>query len=515
VTLAGMGAVGTGAYLAAGWMGLDPLRRPGFVHPLASAARRATLTVSVTERGSLESVKTVDGVCEVEGNQIKIIELVPEGTTVKKGQVVCRFDASEIEKSISKQKIQVQQNQTRVETTTQELEIAKNKAEEEITAAKVELELARLTLEKYERSDFPAEVSEMQGSIAQQASKLEEAKSKMDQMRELVKKGFRTPEQLRTLELEYEQYSFLRERDVQKLDGKKKFEYQLKQKEYQSKVDQADGKSKRAEANAKATIGKARSENLAAQSTLELETNQLDEYLGQKDKTVLKAEQDGVVAYANQPYYDASRQIREGATVWSRQTIFTLPDMSNMQVKVNIHESLVKKVKVGQKAEIRVDAFPSMVLRGTVKSVSQLADSNQSWLSGGAKTYPTVVTIDVMPEDALRPGMNAEVKILVRTIPNALVVPVQCVVSHKGKHYTYVDSGAAIVRREVTIGDTDQKLVEVLSGLKPGDLVAQDAQTRATAEFKDEDEKPDEAKGDEPAKTNSGSSASPSAKPAG
>jgi RND family efflux transporter MFP subunit len=504
-----MGTVASGLYFASGWLGLDRLGRPGFVHPLSSAARRASLTISVTERGSLESVKTVDGVCEVEGNQIKIIELVPEGDTVKKGQVVCRFDASEIDKSIAKQKIQVQQNQTRVETTTQELEIAKNKAEEEITAAKVELELARLTLEKYERSDFPAEVSEMQGSIAQQASKLEEAKSKVDQMRELVKKGFRTPEQMRTLELEYEQYTFLHDRDVQKLEGKKKFEYQLKRKELQSKVDQSEGKSKRAEANSKAAIGKARSENLAAQSTLEMEKGQLEDYQKQKDKTVITAEQDGVVAYANQPYYDASRQIREGATVWSRQTIFSLPDMTNMQVKVNIHESLVKKVKVGQKAEIRVDAFPSMVLRGTVKTVSQLADSNQSFLSGGAKTYPTVVTIDLMPEESLRPGMNAEVKILVRTIPSALVVPVQCVVAHKGKHYAYVDDGNAVARREVKIGDTDQKLVEVLSGLKPGDLVAQDAQTRATEEFKVEDEKSD----DKTKPSDAGSGAKPSPAP--
>ena len=71
--------------------------------------------------------------------------------------------------------------------------------------------------------------------------------------------------------------------------------------------------------------------------------------------------------------------------VYSRQKIFSLPDMTSMQVKVNIHESLVKKIKPGQMAEIRVDAFPNLVLIGKVKTVSQLADSNRGWMSGGRR----------------------------------------------------------------------------------------------------------------------------------
>ena len=53
----------------------------------------------------------------------------------------------------------------------------------------------------------------------------------------------------------------------------------------------------------------------------------------------MQAEQGGIVSYANDRYWDASSQVREGATVYSRQKIFSLPDMTRMQVKVNIHES--------------------------------------------------------------------------------------------------------------------------------------------------------------------------------
>jgi RND family efflux transporter MFP subunit len=456
--------------------------------PLVSAARHATLTITVTERGNLESTKTVDGICEVQGSQIKIIELVPEGTHVDAGQVVCRFDSSEIDKNIAQQQIKVKQAKGKIDTTEQEVEIAKNKGEEEKSTADVEWQLAKLTLTKYEKSDFPSEVFDLKGMIAQQESKAEETKDNVDSMRELVRKGFRTPEQLRKTEQEYEQYRYFLDRDKQKLEGKQEYEYQLKKTEYESKVAQAAGKMKRAEATARASFLKATSEYEAAKSTHDLEKQQLDEFLGQKDKTVLKAEQPGVVAYANEPWYDSSRQIREGAMVWFRQKIFSLPDMSKMQVKVNVHESLVKKVKAGQKAEIRVDAFPNLVLRGTVQSVAQIADSNRSWMSGGAKEYTTVVTIDAMPSEELRPAMTAEVKIFVRTIPDALVVPVQCVVAHRGDHYVYVDDGRTIERRKVKVGDTNEKLVEILEGLSEGDKVAQDARTRADADFKGERE---------------------------
>ena len=62
--------------------------------PLLSEVRKATLRITVTERGNLESTVTVDGICEVNAQQIKIISLVPEGTKVKKGDPVCKFDSS-------------------------------------------------------------------------------------------------------------------------------------------------------------------------------------------------------------------------------------------------------------------------------------------------------------------------------------------------------------------------------------------------------------------------------------
>ena len=377
-------------------------------------------------------------VCEVQGREIKIIQLVPEGTEVKQGEIVCQFDRSEIDQNISQQQIKVEQAQSKIETTEQELAIQKNEAQSKVQEAEVEHELAEIDLEKYVEGDYPAEMKDLQGNIALAKMEVERTAEKLEQFQELVKKGFRTQQQLRAVEQEYEQYKNYLDRDLLKLDVKEDFERRRMVTEHTSKVAQASSKVVRARANEIAQVAKAESEFRAAKATFEVEKRQLDEYNEMAEKCTIKAEQAGVVAYANESWYDSSRQIREGAMVYFRQKVFSLPDMDNMQVQVNVHESMVKKVAVGQSAEVRLDSFPGLVLPGTVKSVAQLADSNRSWMSGGSKEYATVVTIDTMPDEDLRPDMTAEVRIQAKVIPDALIVPVSAVAAHKGQHYAFV-----------------------------------------------------------------------------
>ncbi len=489
--LLALGLVGGGLFAVAAFtIDLPGLGRGGADAPLSVVVRRDALAVIVTERGSLESMITVDGICEVQGHQNKIIFLVPEGTHVEKGSVVCRFDSTEIDKNIAQQQIKVKQAQGKVATTQQDISIQKNDGESKVQEAEVEHKLAKINLTKYVEGDYRAELADTKGNIALNKQKLEEAADKREQYRDLVKKGFKSLEQLRAVEQEHSQYLNFSERDQLKLKVKEEYEFEAKTTEMQSKVDQAANKIKRSRATLAAQVAKAESEFEAATSTLGLESQQLEEFTKQKQYCEIKAEQSGVVAYANNEWFDSSRQIREGAMVYTRQKIFSLPDMSKMQIVVNVHESLIKKVKAGQDAEIRIDAFPALVLAGKVKSVSQLADSNRSWMSGGAKVYKTIVTIEKMPEEDLRPGMNAEVKVLVNTIKNALIVPMQAVAERKGVHYAFVITGVnQVERRTVEVGETSEKHVQVVKGLSEGERVALDARARVEAEFKNEEEK--------------------------
>ncbi len=484
--LIGLGIVGAVGYL--GVLPAWPKAGEGD-KPLMTIAKRASLSITVSERGNVESQVTVDGICELTGSQNKISYLVPEGTKVKKDDVVCKFDDAEIQKNIAQQEIKYKQATARIETTQQEMEIQRNKGESDVIAATVELQLAALDLEKYEKGDYPAEHTKQQGEVQLQEKDVDSEIAKLEQYKALMKKGFKTPEDIRIQSSMVEAKRLAFSSAKQMLEVKEKFEYKRKTTEFSAKVDQASKKVGQAEATAKAQVSKAASEYEAAKSTSDIEQQQLKEYLKQKEKTVMRAAQDGILAYSNERYWDASSQVREGATVYSRQKIFSLPDMTRMQVKVNIHESLIKKIKAGQKAEVRIDAFPNIVFVGTVKSVSQLADSTRPWMSGGVKEYTTIVTIDDILGHELKPGMTAEARIKVADYKNVLVVPVQAVAEHKGDFYAFVDDPGGIRMRKVKVGDNNEKLVEILDGLKEGESVTLDARNRAAAEFKSEETK--------------------------
>jgi RND family efflux transporter MFP subunit len=437
----------------------------------------------------VESQVTVDGICELNGAQNKISYLIPEGTKVKKGDVVCKFDGSEIEKHIAEQEIKVKQAVARIETTQQEMEIQRNKGESDVIAAQVELTLAQLDLEKYQKGDYPAEYKKAEGEMRLNKKDVEAESAKLEQYKALLKKGFKTPEDIRIQtsllagsELKYES-------SKQFLDVKEKYEFKRKSTEFSSKADQNQKKVQQSQATAKAQVSKAAADYDAAKGTADIEQSQLKEYVKQKEKTIMKADQEGIVSYANDRYWDASSQVREGASVYSRQKVFSLPDMTRMQVKVNIHESLIKKIKAGQKAEVRIDAFPNVVFVGTVKSVSQLADSSRPWMSGGVKEYTTIVTLNDISSYDLKPGMTAEARILVADMNNVLVVPIQSIAENKGDFYAFVDEPGGINLRKVKVGENNEKLIEILDGLKEGESVALDARVRAAAEFKTDENK--------------------------
>ncbi|MCA9061012.1 MAG: efflux RND transporter periplasmic adaptor subunit, partial [Planctomycetaceae bacterium] len=453
---------------------------------LTWTAEKSNLRITVTERGTLKSQKTVNGICEVEGYENKIIFIVEEGSTVQKGDVVVRIDSSQIDQRISEAKLKVTQAQGSVETKKQELEVQRNTNESDIAAAELELKLAELDLEKYEKGDYEVALNDLKGKIALADVELEKAREYLQNVRELVKKGFREPEQIRLAEQAVESTKFNLERDQQQLDVLVKYDHRRKLTEYEAKAKEAQRKLARANSNAEANLRKAQGALEAAEGELKLQQEELANIERQKGLCEIKAEQTGVVAYANEEWWSESRRIREGGTVYERQVVFFIPDMTLMQVETKIHESEVKRVAAGQKAVIRVDAFGEQAFTGTVKSVAQLSKSER-FLGSGVKEYTAEVIFDEKASVALRPGMTAEVEILVDSLSDVLSVPVQAVAEHRRKHFVYAQTDDGFERRDVEVGPTNNRMIVIESGMDPGTIVALDARSRAAEEYADDD----------------------------
>jgi multidrug efflux pump subunit AcrA (membrane-fusion protein) len=115
---------------------------------------RGDLPIVVTERGELDSSKTEDIRCALEGRQNKIVFIEPEGTVVKKDQVVVKLDLDELTRDATKQESVAKQARGKADAAKEELEVQKNKAAGDIAKAKLALTLAELDYEKYVKAEF-------------------------------------------------------------------------------------------------------------------------------------------------------------------------------------------------------------------------------------------------------------------------------------------------------------------------------------------------------------------------
>lgn len=206
----------------------------------------------------------------------------------------------------------------------------------------------------------------------------------------------------------------------------------------------------------------------------EMELAKRDNLDQQLKACTIRASQAGLVAYGDldaSSSYNYTNSIEEGASVRLRQTILTIPDMSQMGVHVKVHESQVKKVKIGQIALIRVDAEPGKVLQGRVAELALMPDSSSSRYTPNLKVYPCTVHIDGL-HPWLKPGMNAKVEIIVDQLSDVVFVPVQSVEVEQDHHFCYIRNGTRLERRSIQTGVFNDEFIEIRGGLQPGEAVA-------------------------------------------
>lgn len=214
----------------------------------------------------------------------------------------------------------------------------------------------------------------------------------------------------------------------------------------------------------------------SAERKFNLEKYKLADIEAQIDAATIEAELPGLVVYGGSDqgssrYRSSSQEaIQEGATVRERQPILTIPDMREMAVSVDIHESAVQRVAAGQPAVILIDAYPDVRLTGEVIKVAVVADSANSFMNPDLKVYPSQVRIDGT-HDWLRPGMSAQVEILVASHEDVIYVPVQAVNYFGTDQVVYVRRGGSIERRVIEVGDFSDSFIEVVSGLEEGEEV--------------------------------------------
>ncbi|RBP45415.1 CusB/HlyD membrane fusion family barrel-sandwich protein [Roseimicrobium gellanilyticum] len=356
--------------------------------------------------------------------------------------------------------------------TEEDAEAAKKKAAEATDPPRIDF-LSFLTNDQLGDGEAQQKLRQLSNDLLLRQSELGIAKQNIEASTRLAAKEFITKTTLENDQVNFDKANLAVHAATTQLDLFKKYEFPKQAELFLSAYQEALTKLQRTLRANRSRMAQAESRFQTAKRRYEVELTRREDMERQLKACIIKAPVPGLVAYGSHSGSAkfSNDTIEEGAGVRFRQTLLTIPNMSAMSVAVSIHESQVKKVRLGQPCRITVDAEPGKTLTGNLREMAVLPDSSSSRFTPNLKLYPAVVHVDGT-HDWLKPGMNAKVEIIVNELDDVLFVPVQSIEVENDHFFTYVKQGSSLERREVKTGSFNDEFIEIRSGLTHEDQVA-------------------------------------------
>jgi HlyD family secretion protein len=502
--------------------------------PRTFVVRRGDLLVRVTETGTVEALSKVEVKSKVGG---KVLQLrVAEGNRVQAGQVLAILDPIEQQSQVGQIRAQVAAARARLrqavaqaatERDTVALGIAD--ARQQLLAARARLAqarrqaavqpkltrmavaqsgasdlAARQVLQRLQRSGSPQALAEALSSFDQAKADCDLAEKGLARQRALLGRGFVPQSSVDEAERQAatararlvaaaSRFSTVREQiEADRLEAEARVTQSsaaleaARANQVQDALRQDDVASTQAALDSarvaleraitqKAQLTVRDAEVDAARASVAQLENSLEEVETRLRDTILRAPMAGVVT---KRYVEEGELVTSGIQTFSSGTpLLQIADLRRMQVRVQVNEVDVARLRVGQRARIELDASRGAWLPGRVKAVApaSVAAPSAATQGGGAGSsgggiVKFEVKIDILKRDPrLRPGMSANVDIITDERHNVLLLPLEA-----------VDLGAARVKRNVggkavetpvALGLRGENQIEIRSGLREGDIV--------------------------------------------
>ncbi|MHB1651865.1 MAG: efflux RND transporter periplasmic adaptor subunit [Desulfitobacteriaceae bacterium] len=192
----------------------------------------------------------------------------------------------------------------------------------------------------------------------------------------------------------------------------------------------------------------------AAQADLDSAQAGLDNAQQTLSNTTVTAPFAGVVAY---------RSVSAGQMVSPGIPLLTLVDISSVYALVNVKQEDLAQVRVGMSAQVILTGDALHPLTGIVSLISPVANP-------AARVFEARIKID-NKDGVLKPGMFVKTRITTGNPVEVLAVPQYALSGKENAYFVYVAEGNQARQRTVTIGATLGEMIEIQSGLKPGDKV--------------------------------------------
>jgi RND family efflux transporter MFP subunit len=187
--------------------------------------------------------------------------------------------------------------------------------------------------------------------------------------------------------------------------------------------------------------------------------------LTQAEISVKKAQLDLEKTKIRAPFYGIVTDIKAspGEHVSAGRELFTLVNISKIQVHASVLESEIGKMQVGREVDLKFSAYPGRVFKGKVSAISPIVNPE-------FKTCKVFIDVE-NPKEELKPGMHAEVEIAAEIHKNKLLVPQDSILTRSQRRLLFVVEDGLAKWRYVEIGLENEDFAEILDGVEAGEQV--------------------------------------------
>lgn len=401
---------------------------PNSTHVIA----RGDLLVSVTEQGTLESSNNTEIKCKVRGDSNVIISVIESGTIVEAGDELLRLETLLIEEEIN------------------ERTKFAHLADSQVARSQADVARATIAISEYLEGRFISEMATIQKNLAIGKSSVLSAKNRLKHARMMARSEYAS-----ALEVEEKEFAVA--------------QAELSMELTQTRIDILEKFTKKEElATLNGALNVARATHEANMERAYADHERLNRAKEELQYCVIKAARGGMVIYPTGKDWSNAPEIEEGATVHKNQILLLMPDLSKMQVKVGIHESIIDRIQPGLSAKV---TMPGRSIEGNISYVAAVT-MPAGWWTGNVVKYDTIVD---MPEvEGLKPGMTVEVEVVMARHKDVLLVPTTAVLETAKGYVCWVKQGEKTTRQPLKLGDSSDMFILVEDGLTEGDEVVLD-----------------------------------------
>lgn len=433
-------------------------------------AEKCEFKQAVRRYGTLKPISEVHIFSQLSGS---ILSMAEQGKVVAKDEIVLQLEAAPFETEKADHEALMAQEEVEFKKTSQEGAKALNHAKEDVDSCNLLLELETGRLAELKKGAAVIDRVNAEVNLENNKTLLAAKKEEVDVYESLAAGGYESQAVLRQKRLELtEQRLKVTETDIalrklDRLDPVKIAEQELKVKGAVKTRDSAIEQVKLLERNRVRD-----NEKHTLQMDRERKTHK--DMLDNIAKCIVRAPGPGVVVHKRNRWYTFA----PGRGVYDGVEVMSLPDFTRMKAVLAVDEGRISNVQVGLAATILPAGWTGAPFKGKVSKVAEKCrDEFEAFhdettaLSGAANRQVFDVEVEIEGvAPVLRPGLRAEVEIVLQKMENAIVVPRSALQRQDDSVSVRVDNGGAIERRKIKVL-AENDLLAAVEGVKEGERV--------------------------------------------